>query len=141
MRRVVSLVAAAAILVTACSASSTTTSGPQRSPTTADPPQVTTSQATHTPVWFAVQYRSGPVDVAHPRFAYLDGGSSSIVDAAFYDAVNAYMVISLNGTAYHYCGIPETIWARFTTANSLGGFYNAEVKGHFDCRLGGVPEY
>jgi hypothetical protein len=82
-----------------------------------------------------------PVDVADPRFVYLDGGSSSFVDGAFYDADNGYMIISLNGTAYHYCGLPTGVWSTFTTASSLGSFYNTQIKGHFDCRTGTVPQY
>ena len=82
-----------------------------------------------------------PVDVADPRFVYIGGGSSSLVDGAFYDADNRYMIISLNGTAYHYCGLPTDVWSTLTAASSLGSFYNTQIKGHFDCRTGAVPQY
>lgn len=105
---------------------------------------VSTSPSTapaHTPFWLTIKYRSDPVDVADPRFEYLDGGSSSFVDGAFYDANNGYLIISLNGTAYHYCGLPPGVWSTFTTASSLGSFYNTQIKGRFDCRTGTAPEY
>jgi hypothetical protein len=101
--------------------------------------QVTTS--THTSRWLTVRYRSNPVDVAHPRFEHLDGAASSLVESAFYDSANQYLIVSLNGTAYHYCGMPDTVWSEFATAGSLGSFYNARIKGRFSCQAGLVPDY
>jgi hypothetical protein len=141
-----------AVTLTACSASTspsidvsnssspvsvvTATPSAIRSPTTA-----TSSAPTHTPVLLTVKYRSVPVDIAHPRFDHLNGRSSTLVDAAHYDSENGYMIVSLTGTAYHYCDMPRSVWAAFTEASSLGSFFNSEVKGMFDCRTGSVPEY
>jgi len=143
---------AVAIALSACSTSTappptvSASTVPASSVTTAAPTTTTTTTTTaaapsHTPQWLTVKYRSDPVDVADPRFVYLDGGSSSLVDFAFYDADNEYMIISLNSTAYHYCGMPEGAWDELTAAESLGSFYNTRVKGQFDCRSGFVPEY
>jgi hypothetical protein len=58
-----------------------------------------------------------------------------------YDAPNEYMLISLNGTYYHYCGInPETV-GQLLDAPSMGRYYNAAIKGNFDCRINPVPSY
>jgi hypothetical protein len=114
---------------------------PLATTTTSARTTTTTTTTTHTPLWLTVKYRSDPVDVANPWFVYLDGGLSSLVDAAFYDAGNEYMIISLDGTAYHYCGMPSTTWSEFTAASSLGSFYKEQIKGRFDCRIGVVPEY
>jgi hypothetical protein len=138
-----------AIALSACSTSNvlpptnSASTLPASTVTTAAPTTTatTTTAPSHTPVWLTVKYRSDLVDVADPRFAYLDGGSSSLVDAAFYDASNVYMIISLNGTAYHYCGMPDGVWGEFTAAESLGSFYKEQIKGRFDCRSGVVPEY
>jgi hypothetical protein len=46
---------------------------------------------------------------------------------------NDYMLISFNGTYYHYCEIDD--------ASSMGQFYNASTKGQFDCRVHRVPAY
>jgi hypothetical protein len=146
------LAIAFAVALTACSPSATqSASSPvSNSPTsvvttaTSTVPTATATASTtpvHTPDWITVKYRSDQVDVAHPRFAQLDGGSSSLVDATFYDSENGYMIVSLNGTAYHYCGLPGSVWVSFRTASSLGSFFNTAIKGRYDCRTGSVPAY
>jgi hypothetical protein len=142
VKRLTTAVVATAIVLSACSTS--ITSPPANSASTQEPSIATTSSTAapaHTPHWLTIKYRTDPVDVADPRFAYLGGGSSSLVDFAFYDAGNEYMIVSLNGTAYHYCGTPGGAWGEFTAASSLGSFYEGRVKGRFDCRTGFVPQY
>jgi hypothetical protein len=142
VKRLTIAAVAVAIVLSACS---TSTAPPSvNSASTVPASAVTTAPTTapsHTPLWLTVKYRSDPVDVADPRFVYLDGGSSSLVDFAFYDADNGYMIVSLNGTAYHYCDMPGGEWDEFTAASSLGSFYNTRIKGRFDCRTGFVPQY
>lgn len=86
-----------------------------------------------------MKYRPDPVNVA--AFAYLDGAGSSLVRAAWHDAAHEYLIVDLNGTRYHYCGVSSSTWSGFTSAPSLGTFYNQQLKGQFDCRTGIVPEY
>ena len=88
-----------------------------------------------------VKYRATPVDVADPRFDYLDTSRSSFVNGAWYDESNMYMVIGLKGTYYHYCRMPLNAWDSFRSADSFGRHFNRFIKGRFDCRLGGVPDY
>jgi hypothetical protein len=90
-------------------------------------------------VW--IKYRETPVNVADPRFEYLDTSRSSFITAAWYDSSSSYMVTGLRGTYYHYCRMPKNAWNAFRAADSLGRHYNAFIKGNFDCRLGGVPPY
>ncbi len=142
MKRLTITAVAAAIVLSACSTS--TAPPPTNSTSTIAASIVTAAPTTapsHTPHWLTIKYRSDPVDVADPRFVYLDGGSSSLVDFAFYDPSNEYMIVSLNGTAYHYCGMPAGAWDEFTGASSLGSFYDTRIKGRFDCRSGFVPQY
>ena len=85
-----------------------------------------------------VKYR-GEVDLA--PFSCQSIERSVPVERVCYDAQNSYMLISLKGTYYHYCGIdPDTV-QRLLAAPSMGQYYNASIKGHFDCRLGYVPAY
>ena len=85
-----------------------------------------------------VKYR-GPVDLK--TFDCSDITRSSFIRRACYDKANEYMLINLNGTYYHYCQIdPETVTA-LKTADSMGRYFNAEVKGHFDCRINQMPTY
>jgi hypothetical protein len=39
------------------------------------------------------------------------------------------MLIDLNGTWYHYCSIPERTVNALLTAESVGDYYNAQVRG------------
>lgn len=88
-----------------------------------------------------VAYRSDPVDIADPAFEYLDTSGSSLVRGAWYDADTGYMVINLNGTYYHYCGMPISAWIAFQGASSFGSHYNSSIQGRYDCRVGVVPDY
>ena len=88
-----------------------------------------------------VKYRPTPVDVADPRFEYLDTSGSSLVNDAWYDESNSYMVIGLYEVYYHYCQMPGEAWESFRSAASFGRHYIQSIRGRYDCRLGGVPEY
>jgi hypothetical protein len=67
--------------------------------------------------------------------------ASSFVNEVCYDAKNSYMLILLNATWYHYCGIPQDKVTGLENAESVGRFYNAEVKGKFGCQGQQVPNY
>jgi hypothetical protein len=66
---------------------------------------------------------------------------SSFIERVCYDERNEYMLISLNGTFYHYCEIDPNSVSSLLNAPSMGRFYNASIKGHFDCRVRRVPVY
>jgi hypothetical protein len=86
-----------------------------------------------------VKYRTTPVCL--DNFEHQQTSRSSLVRGAWYDASNQYLVVSLKGTRYHYCRMPHDIWHAFRAADSYGRFYLQRIKGRFDCRLGGVPDY
>jgi len=65
--------------------------------------------------------------------------SSSFVHRICYRGNRQYLVVLLNKTYYHYCRIPKSVVEQWLVADSKGRFYNAYVKGSFDCRLGGIP--
>jgi len=93
------------------------------------------------PKYITVKYRDTMVDVGRDNFQYQDTSKSSWIRGAWYDEEEKYMIINLNGTNYHYCGLPVSIWSNFMVATSYGTFYNASIKNKYDCRLGGVPSY
>ena len=66
---------------------------------------------------------------------------SSFVQRVCFDRPNSYMLISLSGTYYHYCDIDGGTVASLLSAESMGRFYNSQIKGRFDCRTGRVPIY
>ena len=56
------------------------------------------------------------------------------------------MIILLRDTYYHYCNIDQITIDRFRAADSLGRFYNQNIRvsanaGLYDCRKGSVPTY
>ena len=73
--------------------------------------------------------RSCRVDLKY--FACADISGSSLIRRVCYDPGNEYMLISLNGTFYHYCGIDADTVSSLLNAPSMGRFYNASVKGYF----------
>jgi len=99
------------------------------------------SSPNHVSNFVSVKYRSDRVDVANPRFEYLDTSGSSLVRDAWYDADNQYMIIDLSGTKYHYCELPSSVWSRFKRASSFGTEYNSSIKGNYSCQTGYVPNY
>lgn len=58
---------------------------------------------------------------------------SSLVRRVCYRPDN-YMVILLGSTYYHYCNIPSSEVAGLLYAESMGRYYNAYIKGRYDCR-------
>lgn len=87
-----------------------------------------------------IKYRSDPVDLNSGDFEYFPT-SSSFVNGLWYDQSNRYMIILLNDTYYHYCGLPAAVWRSFKNADSYGTYYNQKIKGYYDCRTGYVPGY
>jgi hypothetical protein len=85
-----------------------------------------------------VKYR-GLVDLRH--FECNDISRSSFIKRVCYDPPNEYMVINLNGIYYHYCQIDDATVHELLSADSMGRFYNTQVKGRFDCRVYRVPNY
>jgi len=90
--------------------------------------------------WVSIRYRDDPVDVGAPWFETLHA-DSSLIRAAWFDAENGYLVIDLQGTVYHYCGMPVSIWQVLVAATSQGSYFNQSIKASYDCRSNLVPEY
>jgi hypothetical protein len=94
-----------------------------------------------TPGWseeVAVKYR-GSVNLK--PFDCRDITRSSFIQRVCYDKKNEYMLINLNGTYYHYCEIDSDTVSSLIGADSMGRYFNASIKGRFDCRTHRVPEY
>ena len=85
-----------------------------------------------------VKYR-GPVDLK--PFSCETVSRSSLVKRVCYDRKERYMIINLQGTYYHYCGIDAGTVSSLLGASSMGRYYNAAIKGNFDCRINKMPAY
>jgi hypothetical protein len=105
-------------------------------------PNAVVSRVTPTPKSkiISVKYRNDPVNLNSGDFEYFPT-SSSFVNGLWYDQNNQYMIILLNSTYYHYCGLPLTEWRSFKSAESYGTYYNQRIKGNYDCRNGYIPSY
>ena len=86
----------------------------------------------------SVKYR-GEVDLAPFKCDTIT--RSSFIERVCYDEKNAYMLINLSGTWYHYCEIGRGMVSSLLAAASMGRFYNISIKGSFDCRTHRVPQY
>lgn len=100
-----------------------------------------TSSVSTSTKYVDVEYRDDDVNVGSSNFEYLNTSGSSLVDGAWYDGSNDYMVIRLNGTYYHYCGLSDFVWDDFSSASSFGNYYSSYIKGNYDCRYNYVPSY
>ncbi len=87
-----------------------------------------------------VKYK-GLVDVDNGHFSHLSLKYSSFINNIYYDDDNKYLLVQLNNTFYHYCSIPNNTVNSWVNSSSLGRFYNANVKGNFDCRTNPQPSY
>lgn len=85
-----------------------------------------------------VKYR-GPVDLS--TFTCESINRSSVVKRLCYDPKEKYVIVNLTGTYYHYCEVPDAVVAAWLGAESMGRFYNANIKGRFDCRVLRMPTY
>lgn len=99
------------------------------------------SNIKHEAEFINVKYRQEEVDIAHPRWEFLDTQGSSFIQGAWYDQKEEYMIIRLSGTYYHYCAFPSSVWRNFKSTSSFGGDYNRYIKGNYDCREHRVPQY
>jgi len=58
---------------------------------------------------------------------------SSLVERVCFDPRAAYLLINLKGTYYQYCRVPQALVIKFLNADSMGRFFNAHIKGNFNC--------
>lgn len=89
-----------------------------------------------------VKYR-GPVDLA--KFECTGELDSSLVKRVCYNAEHDYMLIRLKQTWYHCCEIDQGTVAALLAAESMGSFYNSNIRdsgtgGKFGCRDKPVPD-
>lgn len=85
-----------------------------------------------------VKYR-GLVDLS--PFSCEQITRSSLVKRLCYDRRERYVIVNLTGTYYHYCEVSAETVTAWQKSESMGRFYNSQVKGNFDCRVLHMPSY
>jgi hypothetical protein len=81
----------------------------------------------------------GEVDLAPFRCESV--ARSVNVQRLCYDEREMYVLVSLKGIWYHFCGVPPTTVSAWKKASSKGRYYNDNVQGHFDCHVTPAPTY
>lgn len=90
-----------------------------------------TALSAHKPEIVEVKYR-GATDLS--SFDCTDVARSSFIERVCFDRRRSEMVISLKGVYYAYCAIPAGTVDSLLVADSMGRFYNSQIKGRFACR-------
>ncbi|SRR6266511_4301870 len=85
-----------------------------------------------------VKYR-GEIDLA--PFNCHGVKRSSVIQRVCYDSREKYLLLSLAGTYYHYCEVDRATVSYLLSAESMGRYYNRQIKGRFDCRVKRMPAY
>lgn len=60
--------------------------------------------------------------------------TSSLVGTICRGTKKPDVVVSLTGTWYGYCGVPDSVVQAWLSAPSKGQYFNAYIKGRYDCR-------
>jgi hypothetical protein len=59
---------------------------------------------------------------------YVSVSSSNVAAVGYDDATNTLGVRFLNGSEYHYFGVPRDVYDALRGASSVGTYFNANVK-------------
>jgi len=66
---------------------------------------------------------------------------SANVKRICYDEPRQYLLVSLNGVWYHFCGVTPSTVSAWKQASSKGRYYNDNVRSNFDCTDVPPPSY
>ncbi|HLO83537.1 MAG TPA: KTSC domain-containing protein [Nostocaceae cyanobacterium] len=62
--------------------------------------------------------------------------SSSMAYAIGYNSKDQILQVEFqSGAVYQYTGVEQQTWEDFHNADSIGQFFNEEIKGQYDCEL------
>ena len=73
----------------------------------------------------------GEVDLAPFRCETI--ARSPNVRRICYDEQRQYVLVSLSGVWYHYCGVPGITVSEWKRSDSKGRYYNDHIRSGFDC--------
>ena len=75
----------------------------------------------------------GEVDLAPFQCETLAARNSPNVRRICYDENRMYLLVSLSGVWYHYCGVPPATVNEWRRSSSKGRYYNDHIRSGFDC--------
>lgn len=59
--------------------------------------------------------------------------STAIHSVEWNPTTRRMIIVFTSGGAYPFCGVPESIYRGLISASSAGAYYNAYIKGRYDC--------
>jgi hypothetical protein len=75
----------------------------------------------------------GEVDLAPFQCETIAARNSPNVRRICYDENRMYVLVSLSGVWYHYCGVPPATVSEWRRSSSKGRYYNDHIRSGFDC--------
>jgi len=124
MRRTIILVGTVLLLITGC--------GTKSSEAVSQTPDIKYSGETNkgTPI-----VDDGNTDYDINSVHMKDTPDSSCFSEIGYDESNEILVVTFRetGATYSYFDFSQSDWNDFSTAESLGGYFNQYIKGNYDC--------
>jgi len=81
----------------------------------------------------------GEVDLA--PFRCETTSRSANVKRVCYDEREMYVLVSVKGIWYHYCGVPAATVTAWKKAPSKGRYFNESIRENFDCSVTSAPSY
>ena len=120
------LIAAAllALSLSACESSSPDTYKTQAAEPA--PVEETTQSSEKTPL---------PVEGKEPTVYMQDTPNSTCFSAVGYDSTSKMLYVEFrdSGSVYSYESVPQSVYDDLMSAQSMGGFYNSDIKGAYTC--------
>ena len=81
----------------------------------------------------------GDVDLTPFQCETIAARNSPNVRRICYDANRQYVLVSLSGVWYHYCGVPPATVSEWRRSNAKGRYYNDHIRSGFDCTPAEAP--
>jgi KTSC domain len=81
----------------------------------------------------------GEVDLAPFRCENVT--RSANVKRLCYAEKDQYVLVSLKGIWYHFCGVPPATMSGWKKATSKGRYYNDNIQGKYDCSVTPAPAF
>ena len=68
-------------------------------------------------------------------FTVVETPSSDCFSEIAYNSRRHILVVTFrdSGATYAYYDVPASVWSELRDAYSKGGYYNSDIKGHYDC--------
>lgn len=74
-----------------------------------------------------------PVENREPTAVMVDTPNSSAFSAVGYSDGTLFVKFRDNGYVYSYEDVPQSVYNEMWAADSMGGYYNKEIKGYYEC--------